>query len=112
MRHGQLCKECKRGQCIDEPTPDCPIDLECPSCGEKGCEECDEKGRLTVTSCPLRAVPLHLFRSLDLAQIYRRGLPPIAGGALDQSAWFVDLCQFAWSEAARIRAEAGMMDDE
>lgn len=39
---------------------------------------------------------------LGLVDMYKNGLPPVAGGTLDQSNWFVETAQFAWSENAKI----------
>ena len=40
-----------------------------------------------------------------MAELTKRGLPPVAGGALDQAQKFLDACRFAWAEEARLRAE-------
>ena len=43
---------------------------------------------------------------IALAELYRKGLPPVAGGTLDQAAAFNDAARFVWAEMDRIRAEA------
>jgi hypothetical protein len=35
---------------------------------------------------------------LSAADLCSKGLPPIAGGSLDQTKWFVDAARFAWAE--------------
>ena len=37
---------------------------------------------------------------MQYADLYEKGLPPIAGGVLDQAAWFIDAASFIWSEQA------------
>jgi hypothetical protein len=40
------------------------------------------------------------------AEMYKRGLPPIAGGTLDQAAGFVAASKFVWAEQDRMKADA------
>jgi len=42
---------------------------------------------------------------IRFAKLYRKGLPPIAGGALDQAAIFIDAAEFVWAEQSRHRLE-------
>lgn len=35
---------------------------------------------------------------LEYAELYAKGLPPIAGGVLDQSAYFISAARVIWSE--------------
>lgn len=108
IRHGSLCRECKPGACVDCPTSESPLEIDCPRCGGKGCPECDDAGQFALEQCPFTAVPRHVFRAIDLADLYAKGLPPVAGGSLDQSAWFVELANFSFAEAARLRRELGI----
>ena len=39
------------------------------------------------------------------AKLYRKGLPPVHGGALDQAAIFIDAAEFIWAEESRHRLE-------
>jgi hypothetical protein len=41
-----------------------------------------------------------------LADLFEKGMPPIAGGALDQSAWFLDAVSFLRSDEANLRAKS------
>jgi hypothetical protein len=43
---------------------------------------------------------------LTYAKLYDKGLPPVQGGALDQTKSFISACQFVWSEQARLKNEA------
>ena len=65
---------------------------------------------MPVTECPLRCVPHDVWQLLDLSELYWAGLPPVAGGALDQAAGFVEAARFirgeknGWEEAALEKA--------
>lgn len=37
---------------------------------------------------------------LECAELLKRGLPPVDGGALDQAAVFTEAARFAWQEIA------------
>ena len=41
---------------------------------------------------------------IQCAELFRKGLPPVAGGSLDQAAIFVDAARFVWGEQAYWRA--------
>ena len=40
-----------------------------------------------------------------MADLMKQGLPPVAGGVLDQSAWFVSVYEAFRSEEAKAEAE-------
>ena len=40
---------------------------------------------------------------LDYAELYRKGLPPEPGGALDQAEGFMDACRVVWSQEERLK---------
>jgi len=87
-----------------------PFDFACPECDERGCPECGVRGSFTVDVCPLAFAGREIFEVLFYADLFKRGLPPVAGGALDQSAWFTQAAHFAWAEASRFRTpEAALM---
>lgn len=102
-----MCSKCRVGKCVDEPTKHSPIEIDCPLCEGAGCDECKQCGDFEIDSCPLGYVPRHIWHAIQLADLYRRGLPPIIGGSLDQSSWFVDFCRTDWAEVARIKASMG-----
>lgn len=43
---------------------------------------------------------------IHFADLYEKGLPPVAGGALDQSHWFTKAARYYWSEKERAKSEA------
>lgn len=74
-------------------------------CGDRegGCAECED-GQVTVSQCPLEVVGQEVWDVMRLARLYRRGLPPVFGGSLDQAAAFVDAADFIFAEEAAHRA--------
>ncbi len=84
-----------------------PAELECVRCGgdKDDCPECKGTGIFTVTQCPLDEVDADVFDLIDDAELFEKGLPPVAGGTLDQCDWFVDACKFIWAELARHESE-------
>ena len=57
--------------------------------------------------CPLEYVTDDVWTLLDAAELLAKGLPPVAGGLLDQTRIFVDAARFAWSETDHWRARLG-----
>jgi hypothetical protein len=75
--------------------------MECPSCGgDAGCSECNETGRLQIESCPLELVTPDVWEVVELAEFYEKGLPPVAGGVLDQAAAFIEAAAIVFREKA------------
>lgn len=59
-----------------------------------GCNECDDRGHFLLTECPQRVYPAReLTELIRCAEWMKKGMPPVAGGVLDQSHWFM-----AWFE--------------
>jgi len=77
--------------------------MECPACDGVGCDQCDE-GSVGVTECPNKycrdIAPL-----VPLADMLDKGLLPIAGGLLDQAAWFIQAARLLERDEERIKAE-------
>lgn len=45
---------------------------------------------------------------IQFAAMTEKGVPPVAGGALDQANQFIEACTFIWSEQRRHRSELGI----
>ena len=69
------------------------------------CPHCDGQGELALTACPLDVVPDEAWRAVGLADLYEKGLPPVAGGALDQAATFVEAAAFIAADKAAWKAK-------
>jgi len=42
--------------------------------------------------------------AVNLADLFDKGLPPVAGGALDQAAWFINATRILNNDEATIKA--------
>ena len=82
--------------------------LECPVCAgddDAECPGCKGTGRFEIDSCPKRIVTANTWAVIEAAELYEKGLPPVAGGQLDQTASFLSAARFVWSEQSRWKAE-------
>ena len=98
-----ICRSCTRGQCRSLSTAERRIEIECPSCDAEGCEECTE-GVFDLDGCP-NAFCSQVVTSIDMIDLFEKGLPPITGGVLDQSASFIAAASFFQSEESKVRNE-------
>lgn len=78
--------------------------MACPVCqGKHGCETCDGKTVLELAVCPLEYVDGDVWQLLQYAELYRRVLPPVTGGALDQAKAFVNAALFVMHETQQYK---------
>jgi hypothetical protein len=103
IRQGLLCLNCSDKECKDRGTDAEPIEIECVACNAAGCDECTE-GVYRVEGCPNQYCS-GLAQFVELVDLFDEGLPPIAGGALDQSASFIEASRRFKSEEQRAKAE-------
>ena len=66
------------------------IRLECVRCGGGGCESCRQWGYTLITCCPQKFIDRDVREFIQLAELCAKGLPPVLGGSLDQTAAFLD----------------------
>lgn len=77
----------------------------CPRCGRKDddCPSCGGRGTYVIDK---NAVPSIAYRVAQLAEMYLdHGIPPVSGGSLEQSNWFVEAANFVVSDRERMIAE-------
>ena len=79
------------------------IEIECPTCSGAGCEECSD-GIFNLEGCP-NSYCSDMVTAIDLIDCYHKGMAPVGGGTLDQSAWFLRAARFLRSEESAIKAE-------
>lgn len=103
IRQGMLCLHCSDKECKDRGTDAEPIEIECVACNGTGCDECAE-GVYRVEGCPNQYCS-GLTQFVELVDLFDEGLPPVAGGALDQSASFIEASRRFKSEEQRAKAE-------
>jgi hypothetical protein len=79
----------------------------CVVCGGNsiGCQECDGTGTFKITDCPQRWIDEWVWQMIELADLYEKGLPPLAGGVLDQAAYFVRFAKRVMDESAQYKME-------
>ncbi len=90
-------------KCKDKPTPQLPIIGTCPSCGGNGCADCKETGTFELTQCPIEWLEDEIWHMIELAELYEKGLPPVAGGSLDQTAYFIRFARMVMNENAKYK---------
>lgn len=57
-------------------------------------------GQFAVAACPLEYVSQPVWELVGLADLWEKGIPPVAGGALDQTAYFVASAQIVFRLSA------------
>lgn len=62
-------------------------------------------GQIFLPICPVRYAGPESFEVLSFAELAREGLPPVHGGALDQTQSFLEACRFIWPALDEIKAE-------
>ena len=72
--------------------------MECFECSGRGCDICDKTGRLEIAGCPQDIIGDDIWSAIEYATLYDKGLPPIAGGALDQAESFLQAARFIQNE--------------
>jgi hypothetical protein len=103
IRQGLLCRHCSDKECKDKGTSHEPIEIECTTCNGGGCDQCDQ-GIFRVEGCPNRFCD-GLGQFVELVDLFDEGLPPVAGGALDQAASFLEAARRFKNEEQRAKAE-------
>lgn len=78
--------------------------MTCTICEGAGCDECKQTGNMLITECGRKATR-HLVSAVNMAMHAAKGTLPVAGGILDQSAWFVALWNAFDNDMAMIRKE-------
>lgn len=72
--------------------------LRCVTCDGKGCDTCEGRGYLGIDGCPYAAVSEDVDEMMVVAQLFKQGITPVAGGYLDQPTKVIDACQLIWAE--------------
>lgn len=70
----------------------------CPVCNDRGCFECDGRGQIEIVCCPMDYVTEDIIQLLEYAELFKKGLPPIAGGTLDQAKNFLSAARMVFNE--------------
>ena len=79
---------------------DCPGPEKCkdrPSAAEP---ITDASIDLRLEQCPLEYVSSDIWEAIRYAKLYEKGLPPVAGGALDQAENFLEAAEMVFADRA------------
>lgn len=87
-----------------------PITMQCVVCDGRGCKECGNVGNQDLTGCPKEQVTSDIWELLDYADMYKKGLPPVQGGVLDQAFSFVQACRFVWYVEEYVKKKLGWLE--
>ena len=81
-----------------------PLEVVCTECDgdDPECESCDGQGVFLVTQCPTKEIGEDISDMCPLADLFKEGLPPCAGGSRDQSHWFVQAASRLCSDENKI----------
>lgn len=110
MQFGEVCKDCKGiEKCRDVPSAASPLEMRCVGCGGGGCEQCQNTGAITITGCPMEMITSEVCEVIALTELFEKGLPPVAGGTLDQAKIFVDAARFIFGEQQHWKKKLGML---
>jgi len=74
--------------------------MRCPVCDGRRCDACGGRGEIEIKQCPQTLVTADVWEAIEFAELYEKGLPPVAGGALDQAQVFIEACRMIWAEQA------------
>lgn len=105
IRNGKLCRSCSVTKCVDKGTEQEPLELECPACDGVGCDDCGGMGYMRIEGCP-KVYCSQIVPTMQLIELFENGLPPIAGGVLDQSASFITAAKHYASESRMAEAQS------
>jgi len=61
---------------------------------------------MALTQCPRMVITAQSGQIVMLAELFKKGLPPVHGGTLDQTEAFLQAARFVWAEQAACEAEA------
>ena len=97
LQNGEGCTNCRGiDKCKDIPDEHSAITMACLRCEGRGCELCNNTGRIDIKQCPLEVITDDVWESIEFADLYKKGLPPMPGGALNQLQIFISACRFIW----------------
>ena len=75
-----------------------PLALSCMACGGSGCSGCKQMGEVLINHCPQLELDEEILELIGLAELFQKGLPPVAGGTLDQTPWFLQFARCVFNE--------------
>ena len=115
LQYGEICKKCGGDpvKCKDVPGEMDPVAIECVSCNgaaSAGCETCGGEGLIMITGCPLEIITTDVWDAIEYAEFWEKGLPPVAGGSLDQAQNFLIVSRFIFNEQRKYKNKQRMFE--
>lgn len=89
--------------CRDKGTDTEPIEIDCPTCEGGSCGNCQD-GVVRIDGCP-NDYCRPVINTVSMVELFGKGLPPVAGGVLDQSVWFLEASRILESEDAKAKSD-------
>lgn len=74
----------------------------CAACEGYGCDECGKSGEVMLYRCPTSHNTAEIALAFEALAWSEKGVLPVPGGLLDQSAAFVSFARLVWSERGKI----------
>lgn len=74
----------------------------CEGKGSEGCEGCHGQRIVKYPCLHAEITDANVFQVIRLAGLMNKGFLPSSGGVLDQTQWFLQACEFIWSDQRRI----------
>lgn len=78
----------------------------CPFCEETGCDRCDN-GFLRIAQCPQSLIGREMICDIQVVSQCTGGVLPVAGGLLNQTAYYLALKSTLEADENLIQAEKG-----
>lgn len=114
MKYGQLCKSCPGDEkCQEMPGKNIAVDIQCVVCNGLNfdkCDYCGKTGAIEIKDCPEKIITSDIWMIMELAKLYAKGLPPVAGGVLDQAHNFIEAVNYIFSEEYKLKAQLGLLE--
>jgi len=96
--------------CKNKPTALLPWRIDCVACQGKGsCSVCNNTGKHNITDCPLVYIDRDVWDTIRLVSFWQHGIPPVAGGSLDQSWSFIEAASFVTNEETYWKNKLGIL---
>lgn len=96
---------------MEKPSAAAPLCVQCVVCEGTGCKECNDRGTFDVTQCPMEIIDEDVWDIIDYAELWKKGIPPIAGGVLDQAHSFIAAARFVFGEIDHYRSKDWNLND-
>ena len=88
--------------------------MDCPECEgqDKECRDCEGRGSFDIVGCPKEMITSETQRIIEYAELFYKGLPPVAGGTLDQTYWFLTAARYVRYVEGFVKAKKGIIDGQ